>query len=139
MQDALTIFEEIRPRIIHWSDAERLRLIRSIAGLAAEALPVAALPDSQWVEPGNGAKAGDEPVDQTVAQLLVEQEAWYRRPPAERQPYQHEFVALYGGEVIDHDAQRLVLLRRVRQKFGKAAIAILPALQDCVPEYVILR
>lgn len=137
MQDALIIFEQIRPWLIQLNDTERLRLIRAIAGLAPEARSSFSTTETHWLDPGAIDEQDDENLDEAVRQLRIEQEAWYRRPQMEKMRYQHEFVAVYGGEVVDHDRQRLALLRRVRQKFGPASVAILPADQDRIPEYIL--
>lgn len=137
MQDAVMIFEQIRPWVMHLSDTERLRLIRAIAGVNSEGFSLSTTISPQRAEPEIEESRADESLDETAQQLLIEQESWYHRPQTEKARYQNEFVALYGGEVVDHDTQRLVLLRRIRQKFGQAPVAILPAAQNAVPEYII--
>lgn len=137
MQNAIMIFEHIRPWLMQLSDVERLRLIRAIAGVAPETFASVILTNAHPLDPEHVKSEGNENVDETAEQLLIEQAAWYRRPQSEKMQYQNEFVALYRGEVVDHDQQRLVLLRRVRQQFGQASIAILPAEQERIPEFVI--
>jgi len=143
MQPLQTVFEQIRPWIAQLSDAERLALIRAIA----------TMPTSQPVRDeihdpsptGQNGVTGQNRVEESAsasadpieAQLLVEQTAWYHRSPAERAAYHNEFVALYQGEVVDHDANRLALLRRVRHKFGQMPVAIIPAAQTALPDYLI--
>jgi len=69
--------------------------------------------------------------------LRREQEA-YRAMHAElKQKYLGESVAIYNGELIDHDADALALLRRVRQRFGSAPVLFCEVEAQPEREYVI--
>jgi 3-dehydroquinate synthase class II len=64
---------------------------------------------------------------QRHSQLAAEQAAWYARPPSERARYRAEFVAVYDGQVVDHDADRRTLYLRVRERFGHKPVLIVDA------------
>ncbi|MEZ4865361.1 MAG: hypothetical protein R3C14_28895 [Caldilineaceae bacterium] len=137
MQPSQIVFEQIRPWLVQLSDAERLALIRAIATLPASQLVSGDAPDTSSTGQNGGEQLHPSSADLIEAQLLVEQTAWYHRSPAERAEYQNGFVALYQGEVVDHDPDRLTLLRRVRQKFGRTPVAVIPVEQTALPEYLI--
>jgi hypothetical protein len=69
--------------------------------------------------------------------LRREQDA-YRAMHAElKQKYLGESVAIYNGELVDHDEDALVLLRRVRQRFGSAPVLFCEVEDQPDREYVI--
>ena len=61
------------------------------------------------------------------AKIHIEAEAWQNLPAVVRLNYGNDFVAVYNGQVVDHDADRLVLHRRVREQFGREPVLITPA------------
>jgi hypothetical protein len=63
---------------------------------------------------------------QRRAKIHAEAEAWRAIPAAERRQYHNQFVAVHDGQVIDHDADRLLLYRRVREKLGSVPVLITP-------------
>ena len=63
---------------------------------------------------------------QRQAKIHIEAEAWRAMPEAERRRYRNQFVAVHNGQVIDHDADRLLLYRRVREKLGDVPVLITP-------------
>ncbi len=119
MDQVLEIFETIKPLISNLSDSERLELIRSIA----------------VSQPYNRIYETEDELFQQ--RLLSEQNIWYARSLEEKLRYRGEYVALSQGQVVDHDANRTLLLRRVRQEFGMLPVPIIPAEQDSLPEYTI--
>lgn len=63
----------------------------------------------------------------------------YRTLHAElKQRFSGEYVAIHDGELVDHDADRRVLSRRVRQKYGNAAVLITPVEEKPEREFLIL-
>jgi len=51
----------------------------------------------------------------------------YRTMHAElKQRFLGEYVAIHNGELVDHDADRRALSRRVRQKYRSVAVLITP-------------
>ncbi len=53
---------------------------------------------------------------------------WYTTLPEQEQAlYSGKFVAIYQNAVIDHDADRLALYKRVRERYGHQAVLIIPA------------
>lgn len=62
---------------------------------------------------------------------------WYTTLPAyERESYAGQFVAVYQNAVVDHDADRLALYKRVRERHGHKAVLIIPA--EGPPEFNII-
>ncbi len=69
--------------------------------------------------------------------LRREQEA-YRAMHAElKQNYLGQSVAIYNGELVDHDVDALALLRRIRQRFGSAPVLFCEVEDKPDKEYVI--
>jgi hypothetical protein len=56
-----------------------------------------------------------------------EQDWWLSLPLSERARYEGEFVAVHKRTLIDHDRDELALRRRVRSKYEKTAVLLMPA------------
>lgn len=56
-----------------------------------------------------------------------EQQWWLSRPLSQRAQYEGEFVAIYNQMLVDHDKDEQALLRRVRERYAKASVLIMPA------------
>lgn len=69
--------------------------------------------------------------------LVIETEAWYRLPVEERSRYEGAFVAVYQGQVVDSDPDRLKLYQRVRERFGRRTILIIEGGDQPIPVYQI--
>lgn len=69
--------------------------------------------------------------------MLIEQEAWYATSQCERVQYQGQYVAIYQGNVIDADADRIALVKRVRTQYPGAPIPILAAEEEMLPELIV--
>jgi hypothetical protein len=67
--------------------------------------------------------------------IAAETEAWYQLPVMERRQYDGQYVAVLNGAVIDHDADRMQLYFRVREKFGRQPILITPGGDQPMPVY----
>jgi hypothetical protein len=67
--------------------------------------------------------------------IVAETEAWYNFPVEERKRYEGQFVAVYKGQVIDSDPDRLTLYHRVRQQVGRQAILITEGGDYPIPVY----
>ncbi len=67
--------------------------------------------------------------------LVAETEAWYRLPATERQRYTGQYVAVFQGQVIDSDADRLTLYYRVRQNLGRQTVLITEGGDQPLPVY----
>ena len=59
-------------------------------------------------------------------QLAKEERAFRRKKKELLKKYENEFVALYKGEVVDHDPDDIVLVERARQKLGRVPFLIMP-------------
>lgn len=49
-----------------------------------------------------------------------------------------QYVAIHNGELVDHDADRRALSRRVRQKYGSVAVLIAPIEEEPEREFLML-
>lgn len=67
--------------------------------------------------------------------LFAETEAWYNLPAEERERYEGNFVAVYEGQVIDSDPNRLKLYHRVREKIGRQTVLITEGGNYPIPVY----
>ena len=67
--------------------------------------------------------------------IMVETEAWYGLPVEERKRYEGQFVAVYKGQVVDSDSDRLTLYHRLRQRFGRQTILITEGGDYPIPVY----
>ncbi len=123
MSAVTTILDQIQPLVTKLSAEERLTLIRSIAQLDMSSEPTVI-----------STATIDGDVEQ---QMLIEQEAWFRRPAEERILYRGCYIAIHHGTVIDQDTNRRTLLRRVRTRFRDAPIPVISGDDDSVPEYVV--
>ena len=47
-----------------------------------------------------------------------------------------QYVAIHNGELVDHDADRRALSRRVRQKYGSVAVLITPVEEEPEREFL---
>jgi len=56
--------------------------------------------------------------------FLREDAAYRARLPELLEAYEGQFVAIRGGEVVDHDADRFPLARRVRSAYGRSFVLI---------------
>jgi len=56
-----------------------------------------------------------------------EQEWWTSLPLTERAKYEGEYIAVHNREVVDHDETEDELSSRVREKYGKVPVLIMPA------------
>ncbi len=69
--------------------------------------------------------------------LAQEQAAWYALEARVRQRYAGEYVAVRGGQVVDHDADQRALYLRVRARFGHSPVLIVHADWSEPPVYTI--
>jgi hypothetical protein len=67
--------------------------------------------------------------------IVTETEAWYRLPVAERERYKGKFVAVYQGQVVDSDPDRLKLYFRIRERFGRQTVLIIEGGDYPIPVY----
>ena len=61
----------------------------------------------------------------------------YRAMHAElKQRFSGEYVAIHDGELVDHDADRCALSRRVREEYGDVAVLITPVEESPEREFL---
>lgn len=119
LSDPESIIAQVRALAAPLTSVERLALIRAIASL----------------EPTSG---GALPAPEAEANALqAEQAAWFARPREERQRYAGQYVAVRGGQVVDHDPDQRALYLRVRARFGREHVLIVKADWDAEPEFII--
>jgi hypothetical protein len=61
---------------------------------------------------------------QEEEQLLAEERAFNRQLEQLLKKYKNQFVAVYKGEVVDHDTNQSLILRRVVDKIGDVPFLI---------------
>ncbi len=59
--------------------------------------------------------------------IEAEQEWWANLPLTERAKYEGEYVAIHNRKLVDHDKNGNQLYFRVRKKYGKTPVLIVPA------------
>ena len=67
--------------------------------------------------------------------IAAETEAWYALPADVRHSYAGRYVAVFGGQVIDSDPDRLTLYFRVREHFGRQPVLITEGGDQPIPVY----
>jgi hypothetical protein len=66
----------------------------------------------------------------TLAQRrkIEAEKAWWEASPAEeRRQFAGHHVAIHQRQVVDHDSDPVALHHRVRQRFGRIAVLVIPA------------
>src|SRR3990170_3081704 len=56
-----------------------------------------------------------------------EQEWWLNQPLKERAKYEGEFIAVHDQKLVDHDKDEAALYKRIRAKYGKTPVLVMPA------------
>lgn len=128
MQDTEAIFSEVRRLVTLLDIEERLALIRDIA-----TAPLSSSPTKKQNIDAQRLESAEE----RRAHMRAEQEKWYARSAVERNQYHGFYVALDGGNVVDHDIDQRALYLRIRQVYGSKPVPIIPAEQSAIPEFVI--
>ena len=112
-----TVAEQIKTLVKPLNAQERLAIIKTIAAM-----------DSPYETKTEAKiKPNTTPSHLRRQQLTEEQEKWYARPIEDRQHYGEEFVAVYNGQVVDHDVEQRTLYLRIRQQFGRKPVLIVKA------------
>ena len=119
LQDRRTVIEQVRRLAAPLSSADRLALIRAIASL-----------DTPERKRGSRADANRQTLD-------AEQDVWFARPSAERERYGGEYVAVSGGEVVDHDPDQRALYLRVRGRYGRQPVLMVRADWNAPPNFTL--
>lgn len=64
------------------------------------------------------------PLDENYAQLLVEKEAYKKLHSELWKQYPHEYVAIAGGNLLDHDKDITSLHERIEEKYPNAVVLL---------------
>jgi hypothetical protein len=67
--------------------------------------------------------------------IVAETDAWYRLSAEKRNSYAGKYVAVYDGQVIDSDADRLTLYLRLRERLGREPVLITAGGDQPIPVY----
>lgn len=67
--------------------------------------------------------------------IAAETDAWYLLPSQERRRFAGKFVAVYGGQVVDSDTDRLSLFLRLREHYGRQPVLIAEGGDQPIPVY----
>jgi len=73
----------------------------------------------------NGGKRGKYATD--VEKIKQEQAWWMKQSEKQRLKYAGAYVAVHNQTLIDHDDELAILSRRIRAKYGKIAVLMMPA------------
>lgn len=68
--------------------------------------------------------------ERTVAQQRkIEQEQgwWLSQPLSERAKYEGLYIAVHEQRLVDYDQDKFALQSRIRKKYGKNAVLVMPA------------
>jgi hypothetical protein len=68
-----------------------------------------------------------------------ESEQFERLHPEIKERYYHQHVAMYNGQLVDHDENLDELLKRVRTKFGRAPVLIAFVEDVPIPTFTVRR
>lgn len=61
-------------------------------------------------------------------QKIAEEQAWWGNLPlTERAKYAGKYIAVHNQKLVDHDTDEVALYQRIREKYGKTAVLIMPA------------
>lgn len=63
------------------------------------------------------------------ARRKIEQEQawWINLPLSQRAKYENTYIAVHNEALVDHDVDEQALYKRIRAKYGKTPILIMPA------------
>ncbi len=67
--------------------------------------------------------------------LALEQEHYVSMHNGLKEQYYGQHVAIYNGELVDHDDDLGALVHRVRERFGHAPVLITQVEEDAMPVY----
>lgn len=67
--------------------------------------------------------------------LVAETEAWYNLPAEDRARYEGQYVAVFQGQVVDNDSDRLKLYFRLQAQYGRQTILITEGGDQPLPVY----
>jgi predicted transcriptional regulator len=86
-----------------------------------------------------GAIALDETADEYRGQTAVDREeaAWLQLHPWLREQYPGQYIAIYGGELVDRDDDQIALYERVRKRYPGKFVWIAQVKAAPIEEYVI--
>ena len=61
-------------------------------------------------------------------QKIEQDQAWWLALPlSKRAKYEGEFIAIHDQKLIDHDKNEFALNKRIREKYGKTPVLMMPA------------
>ncbi len=80
------------------------------------------------------------PLEQVSAAVIDEEvererEAYLRLHPQLLAQYANEYVAIYGGELVDHDADKHALFQRIDEHYPDKFVLMRQVQQQADPEY----
>jgi len=75
--------------------------------------------------------------DERLEQIAREQQAYETQHNELFRQYAGQYIAMRGGQMVDHDADRAALGKRVRARFGKETLLITPVLDQPCREFIV--
>lgn len=67
--------------------------------------------------------------------IAAETAAWYQLPAEQRRRFEGKYVAVLNGEIVGDDPDRITLLRKMRERFGRHPILFIPGGDSPMPTY----
>ncbi|MBM4459724.1 MAG: hypothetical protein FJ011_18510 [Chloroflexi bacterium] len=77
--------------------------------------------------------------DAELGEIEQEQRAYEARHSQLLEAYPGQYIAMLNGCVVDHDADRVALGRRIRTRYGNRSVLITPVRQEARQTIVIRR
>lgn len=112
--------------------AERLQSAAKARGIAISELIERAtelyLTTVSVAQEHNGHSVDTNEWEQQADKIAQEQKAYEAQHGTLYQKFAGKFIAIHEGKVVDHDADRVALSRRIRTMYGKQPILITPVL-----------
>lgn len=87
-----------------------------------------------WEQAGERAKIERQARRDKIRQ---ENQAYYAMHDQLKKTYRGQHVAIHEGQLVDHDPDPMALVRRVRQRFGRAPVLITPVQDQPYQEFTI--
>jgi predicted DNA-binding protein len=105
--------------------AEKLQAVATKQGVDATALLVHLV--EEYLAEQSPAQLGVEALERTAQakKIAREQQQYEAQHTALLGAFAGEYIAMHEGQIVDHDADRVALSRRIRSRYGRTAILII--------------
>jgi hypothetical protein len=115
---------------------ELMQVMRRLpATRAAEVLDFAQFLVSRDPAPSNGGEQALSEWESQIQQISVEQRAYEHQHLELLERYRGRYIAMRQGQVIDNDADKIALSRRIRKEYGNESVLIKLVQSDPMETY----